>query len=68
MTQDRQEDAMGSSAMTGGGGKGMNAEPSKKGDAAGKAALTEGRAPSKKAPSAEEGASKKLAPGQPKAK
>jgi hypothetical protein len=53
---------MGQSVKGGSFGKGQNAEPSKKGDSVivGKHGLAEGRAPSKKAPAAEEGASKKM--------
>jgi hypothetical protein len=53
---------MGQTSKGGNFGKGPVAEPSKKGDSvmSGKHGLTEGRAPSKKAPAAEEGASKKL--------
>jgi hypothetical protein len=53
---------MGQSVKGGSFGKGQNAEPSKKGDSVivGKHGLAEGRAPPKKAPAAEEGASKKM--------
>jgi hypothetical protein len=53
---------MGQTSKGGAFGKGPVAEPSKKGDSVitGKHGLTDGRAPSKKAPAAEEGASKKL--------
>jgi hypothetical protein len=57
---------MGRTANTGD-GKGLVDSPSKKGSATdGTRTMAEGRAPSKKAPSAMEGASKKLMPAQGK--
>jgi hypothetical protein len=53
---------MGQSSKGGTFGKGPVAEPSKKGDSVitGKHGLMDGKAPSKKAPAAEDGASKKI--------
>ena len=53
---------MGQTSKGGDFGKGPVAEPSKKGDSviADKQGLAQGRAPSKKAPAAEDGASKKM--------